>query len=123
MFDRRRSPRYPCQWQGTIVLTGTRGSVTVTDLCMDGALVKSSGPRGRTGLARGARCAIRILSGEGLELLVLPAQVAHADGGRIGLTLISIEPAAQRMLHQLIEFNLGITAFARRDADARPWAH
>jgi hypothetical protein len=123
MFDRRCSSRYPCQWQGTIVLTGTRRSVTVVDLSMAGALVRPTGYPDRGGLARGSRCAIRILSAEGLELLVLPATVAHSAGSRIGLAMARVEPAAQRMLHQLIEFNLGITAFARRDAEAGLGAH
>jgi len=121
MIERRSLPRYPCQWHATIVLTGTRHSVTVLDLSMEGATVSPAGAQDRQGLAVGARCAIRILSTDDRELVIVPATVAHTANGRIGLALTSAGGAGDRMLHQLIEFNLGVGALARRDD--RGWTH
>ena len=122
MFDRRASPRYPCQWHATLVLTGARRCVTILDLSMEGALVRPAGPQDPHGLAVGARCAIRILAGDDRELLMVPATVAHAGNGLVGLALRATGCGAERMLRQLIEFNLGIGALARRDARTRQYA-
>jgi hypothetical protein len=116
MVDRRLSSRFPCHGQATLLFAGTCRTATVLDLSMEGALVRPAAPRGRDGLTAGAPCTVRIFSAAGDALLTVPAKVAHSADGRIGLALSQVGGVAERMLHQLIEFNLGTRALARRDS-------
>jgi len=64
----------------------------------------------------GERCALRILSPEGRQLIEIEAVCAYGDtGGYIGLAFTDVTPGVERALRAIYDMNRGSDSMLNRD--------
>ncbi len=109
--ERRRFTRIPFRAPGTLETGGERWSTRVLDLSLNGALVtrpETLDP------VPGTPCRLEVVL-EDSSRIRMDAEVAHVEGGRVGLRRTHIDIESVTHLRRLVELNLGDPALLERE--------
>lgn len=88
---------------------------SLLDLSLKGALVEQALP---WSAVMGAPCSLSIELAEGGAAIHMTGEVAHVEGGRLGMRCTEIDLESMTNLRRLVELNLGDEAALNREIHA-----
>jgi hypothetical protein len=113
--NRRKFSRIQFHRAAELVLGTTRVPVDVLDISLNGALVQAPATfAGR----RGQPCSLNIRLEPSESYIRMIGEMAHVEGGRIGVRREEIDLESMAHLRRLVELNLGDPALLDREFDA-----
>jgi len=114
--ERRFQPRLPFHARGMLILFPRFVDAVLLDYSLHGArILLGEG----CAIETGERCALRILSPEGRQLIEIEAACAHRDTGpHLGLAFRDVTPGVERALRAIYDMNLGTDSMLNRDLRA-----
>lgn len=111
--ERRHFARVAFDAPAQLTTIDARHEVTVLDLSLKGALVKTAKP-----LQLGEPCLLCLRLDGAEQRIAMAAEIAHVDAERAGLLCRSIDLESITHLRRLIEVNLGEPALLERELKA-----
>lgn len=113
--NRRQFSRILFKAKATLLLGEQRIPVSLIDISLRGALVKPGSP---LQCSANAACTLEVLL-DGSEMLIcMQANIAHIEGGHVGLVCREIDLDSMIHLRRLVELNLGDESLLNRELSA-----
>jgi len=110
--ERRSFSRITFHRPARLMVGADTREVEVLDVSLRGALVEV--PAGFAAPEE-ARCTLRIRLDAGEAVIQIQGQVAHRQGGRLGVRCTSIDLESIRHLRRVVELNLGDESLLHRE--------
>lgn len=113
--QRRVFTRIPFAANVELDLLPDKYACSLLDLSLKGALVEQTLP---WSAVMGASCSLSIELAEGGAAIHMTGEVAHVEGGRLGMRCAEIDLESMTNLRRLVELNLGDEAALNREIHA-----
>jgi len=113
--QRRVFTRIPFAANVELDLLPDKYACNLLDISLKGALVEQAQP---WSAVMGAPCSVSIELAEDGPTIHMTGEVAHVDGGRLGMRCTEIDLESMTNLRRLVELNLGDEAALNREIHA-----